>query len=250
MLRRFVWEKQWSMLMNIKEIYDDLACQYDRSHFYPGSAAEYVERRRLGLILPYLQRSSGMRVLDVACGTGNYLRLAEDFGAEVVGCDISESMLKICRDKGLKALFINDYHYLPFKDETFDLALCVAAIPYSTSPVTVLKELCRVLQDRGTLIFTYFNTLNFRITNYVIKYFKPAHPINHEHRFGPSLLRDISSIGFRPTYACGINYLPFPANEKPRRKRILDFFARLENSIDETQLMHISNETFTVLEKC
>jgi ubiquinone/menaquinone biosynthesis C-methylase UbiE len=235
--------------MNIKEIYDDLAYQYDRSHFYPGSAAEYVERRRLSLISPYLQKSSGMRVLDVACGTGTYLKLAEDFGADVVGCDISESMVRICKKKGLKALFINDYHYLPFKDRTFDLALCVAAIPYSASPMIVLKELCRVLQNKGTLIFTYFNTLNFRITNYVIKYFKPDHPINHEHRFGPSLLRDISSIGLRSTYACGINYLPFPANEKPRRREVLDLFARLENSIDETQLMHLSNETFTVLEK-
>jgi ubiquinone/menaquinone biosynthesis C-methylase UbiE len=135
-----------------------------------------VERRRLSLISPYLKKSSGMRVLDVACGTGTYLKLAEDFGADVVGCDISESMVRICKEKGLKALFINDYHYLPFKDRTFDLALCVAAIPYSASPMIVLKELCRVLQNKGTLIFTYFNTLNFRITNYVIKYFKPDHP--------------------------------------------------------------------------
>ncbi len=235
--------------MNIKDIYDDLAHQYDQSHFYPGSAAEYVETRRLRLISPYLRKSSGLKVLDVACGTGTYLKMAEGFGADVVGCDLSEGMVRICRDKGLKSLFINDFHHLPFKDKTFDMALCVAAILYSSNPMAVLSELCRVLKDNGVLILTYFNTFNFRITNYVIRYFKPNHPITHEHRFGPSLLKDISNIGFKPAYACGINYLPFPANEKPRKRAVLDLFARLEDGIDETKLMYLSNETFTVLEK-
>lgn len=235
--------------MNIKETYDTLAYQYDQSHFYPDSAAEYVEKRRLCLIYPYLQRSSGKRVLDAACGTGTYLKLAESFGAEVVGCDISESMIGVCRDKGINQLFVNDYHHLPFKDGTFDLALCIAAILYSSTPLVVLSELHRVLRDNGTLIFTYFNSLNFRITNYIIKYFRPGHPICHEHRYGPSLMRDVSGIGLKPIYSCGINYLPFPANEKPRRREVLDIFARLESSIDETQLMHLSNETFMVLEK-
>ncbi len=235
--------------MNIKEIYDDLACQYDSTHFFPGSAAEYVERRRLDLITPCLKRSGGRRVLDVACGTGTYLKLAEGFGAEVIGCDISKSMVSICKEKGLKSLFINDYHYLPFRDDTFDLALCVAAIPYSPNPTVVLKELHRVLRDGGTLIFTYFNTLNFRITNYVIKYFKPNHPINHEHRFGPQLFWKMSGIGLKTIYSCGVNYLPFPANEKPRRMKTLSFFHWLENCIDETMLMHLSNETFLILKK-
>ncbi len=240
----------WGASVNIKEIYDGLAYQYDQSHFHPGSAAEYVERRRLNLIYPYLEISSGKRVLDVACGTGNYLKIAESFGAITVGCDISESMVGICRDKGLKDLLVNDYHNLPFRDGTFDLALCVAAIPYSDHPLDVLRELVRVLTDGGTLIFTYFNSLNFRISNCIIKYFKPGHPIWHEHRFSPALMKDFSSIGLKTIYAFGVNFLPYPANEKPRKREVLEVFSRIEESIDETKLMHLSNETFTVLEKC
>jgi len=61
------------MKRNIKEIYTTFANKYDKIHFYPNSAAEYVEKRRLNLLYLYLQKSKGLRVLDVACGTGSLL---------------------------------------------------------------------------------------------------------------------------------------------------------------------------------
>jgi len=117
--------------VDIREIYDAMAAEYDQRHFRLGSAAEYVETRRLSVIHPYLRRARGARVLDAACGTGIYSVVARDLGARVVACDISEKIIGICRAKDLGDLFVSDYHALPFREEAFDLTLCVNAIHYS-----------------------------------------------------------------------------------------------------------------------
>jgi ubiquinone/menaquinone biosynthesis C-methylase UbiE len=83
--------------MHIKEIYDRLANGYDRSHFHPDSAAKYAEERRYDLIYIHLKRARNLKVLDIACGTGTYLETAKIYGANVVGCDISENMVRIRR---------------------------------------------------------------------------------------------------------------------------------------------------------
>ena len=158
--------------MNIKKIYDRLANEYDKNHFHPDSAAKYAEERRYDLIYPHLKRAKNLKVLDIACGTGTYLEIAKRYGANVVGCDISENMVRICKNKGLDNVFINDYHTLPFKDGTFDLILCINAIHYSDNPDKVLGEMRRVLSEDGTIFFTYFNILNFRSANYLRKFYK------------------------------------------------------------------------------
>lgn len=235
--------------MNIKEIYDRLANEYDKNHFHPDSAAKYAEERRCDLLYPYLKGTKNLKVLDIACGTGTYLGIAKGFGAEVVGCDISENMIRICKDKGFDSVFINDYHTLPFKDGTFDLILCINAIHYSGNPEKVLSELRRVLSEDGTILFTYFNSLNFRSVNYLRKFYKRDHPISKEHRHDPIRMKKILSKGLRPACFYGINLLPFPSNAKPRDKRLLNVFREIERLTNETPLMHLFNEVLAVLKK-
>ena len=48
--------------------------------------------RRVGI-------ARGQRVLDVGCGSGVFLRLAADRGAEVWGLDASEALLEVARER-------------------------------------------------------------------------------------------------------------------------------------------------------
>ncbi len=235
--------------MNIKEIYNRLANNYDKNHFHPNSAAEYVEERRFDLICPYLKSSKSLRLLDVACGTGTYLELAKKFGADPVGCDISENMVRICKNKGIDNVFVNDYHTLPFKDETFDLILCINAIHYSDNPKAAINEMRRVLSKDGTILFTYFNNLNFRAINYVRKLYKQDQPISKEHRYSPFQMKKLLNDGLSPKHFYGINSLPIPSNAKPRDKMLLKVFCNIENLTKETPLMHFFNEVLVVLKK-
>jgi ubiquinone/menaquinone biosynthesis C-methylase UbiE len=235
--------------MNIMEIYDRLADEYDSNHFHPDSAAEYIEERRFDLICPYLKESKSLKLLDVACGTGTYLGVAEKFGANVVGCDISENMVRICKNKGIDDVLINDYHTLPFKDETFDLILCINAIHYSVNPKAAISEMRRVLSKDGTILFTYFNNLNFRSINYIRKLYRRDQPISKEHRYGPFQMRKLLNDGLRPTHFYGINSLPIPGNAKPRDRKLLNVFRDMESLTKGTPLMHFFNEVLVVLKK-
>ncbi len=71
----------------------------------------------------------GKKLLDVACGTGmGSIYLAENFGCEVTGIDVSHSKIKIARklaeDRGVDVEFmVGDAHNLPFRDESFDIVI-------------------------------------------------------------------------------------------------------------------------------
>ena len=70
----------------------------------------------------------GSRVLDVATGTGAQVLAFAETGAEVVGIDLSESMLRIARRKarGRNVTFrVADARELPFEDAYFDIC-CVS----------------------------------------------------------------------------------------------------------------------------
>jgi ubiquinone/menaquinone biosynthesis C-methylase UbiE len=235
--------------MNIKEIYNRLANNYDENHFRQNSAAEYAEERRLDLICPYLKRSKSLKLLDVACGTGTYLGIAKKFGANAIGCDVSENMVRICKSKGTDNVFVNDYHTLPFKDGTFDLILCINAIHYSDNPKAAISEMRRVLSNDGTILLTYFNNLNFRSVNYVRKLYKRDQPISKEHRYSPFQMKKLLSDGLKPVRFYGINSLPVASNAKPRDKTLLKVFCDIESLTKETPLMHFFNEILVVLKR-
>src|SRR6476660_782367 len=81
-----------------------------------GPGSEFVSR---------LNIRPGMRVLDVACGTGNTALPAARLGADVVGIDIASNLIEQAQARsnaeGSTAKFeVGDAEDLQFKDETFD----------------------------------------------------------------------------------------------------------------------------------
>jgi len=88
---------------------------------YESGAADFVGR--LGL-------TSGNRVLDVACGTGNLSVPAARSGATVTGVDIATNLLEQAHSRaqaeGLKVQFDEgDAEKLPYPDSSFDTALFI-----------------------------------------------------------------------------------------------------------------------------
>ncbi|MFC3241969.1 class I SAM-dependent methyltransferase [Gordonia humi] len=106
----------------------------------------------------YLARPGDRRVLDIACGPGNYSRDAAsgltDEG-RYVGLDFSAAMLaQASRDnRGERIAFVRgDAHRLPFADDTFDTVLCLAALYLIPDPLPVLDEMMRVCAPGGEII--------------------------------------------------------------------------------------------------
>jgi SAM-dependent methyltransferase len=109
--------------------------------------------------------SSGVELLDVACGTGSHAKILKD-NFRVTGLDINNDMLKIARNKIPEAHFINgDMKNLNLKAK-FDSIICIfSAIHYNINYVELegtLKNFHNHLKDGGVLIYDLsFNTENW-----------------------------------------------------------------------------------------
>jgi SAM-dependent methyltransferase len=74
---------------------------------------------------------AGTRLLDAGCGTGEFLALALERGADASGIDISSDMLAVARRHAPEAdLREGDVTKLPFDDDAFDGDIAPAAAPY------------------------------------------------------------------------------------------------------------------------
>ena len=113
------------------------------------------EEHRLARDLLALE--SGSRVLDVACGPGNFTRdFAKAVGREglAVGIDASPTMLaRAVQDtpRGEAAYVRGDAVRLPFRDASFDAVCCFAALHMFDDAETALDHMARVLAPGGRI---------------------------------------------------------------------------------------------------
>jgi ubiquinone/menaquinone biosynthesis C-methylase UbiE len=101
-----------------------------------------------------LDLKPGMKVLDVACGTGNQSLPAARAGAEVTGLDIAPNLLeqgrKRAQAEGLKIEFIEgDAEQLPQSAATFDVVMSMFGAMFAPRPDKVASELLRVCRPGG-----------------------------------------------------------------------------------------------------
>jgi SAM-dependent methyltransferase len=108
---------------------------------------EFIDR--LGL-------KPGMRVLDVACGTGNQSLPAARTGADVTGLDLASNLLEQAKEaaqkEGLKIRFIEgDAEELPFEAGEFDVVLSMFGAMFAPRPERVAAEFLRVCKPGGLI---------------------------------------------------------------------------------------------------
>ena len=110
------------------------------------------------------------RVLDVACGPGNFTgffadRLAGD--GFVIGLDTSLPMLEraVHDNPRPRAVYLHaDALELPFDDRTFDAVCCFAALDLVAEPCAVLREMVRVLAPGGRIaVMTSYGRESFLV---------------------------------------------------------------------------------------
>ena len=68
---------------------------------------ETAQRNQIQYLLDEVGCSPGMRVLDVGCGNGNLLAMAQERGAQAIGITISPEQVQLCRKRGLDARLLD-----------------------------------------------------------------------------------------------------------------------------------------------
>ncbi len=98
----------------------------------------------------------GMKVLDVACGSGNLAIIAAQKGAEVTGVDIADNLIDAAKKRaeaaGLNIKFeVGDAEAMPYADGEFDLVMTMFGAMFAPRPEVAASELVRVCKPGGTI---------------------------------------------------------------------------------------------------
>ena len=125
---------------------------------YDKIATEYAQYRKVHPeVLKSLFLISGIRtafkVLEVGCGTGNYIVAVESLiGCSCWGIDPSEQMLSKARKRAEKIIFqLGKAEKLDFPQDFFDLVFSVDVIHHMGSIRDYFQEVYRVLKTGGKL---------------------------------------------------------------------------------------------------
>lgn len=120
--------------------FDPVASIYDATRW--SSVPPEVMRKLLNTMKELF---AGCRtILDVGTGTGRFAEYLNGAGFNVVGIDLSLSMMAKAREKKLRDLIQADAHRSPFRDGTFDGAIMIHVIHLVRDWIQVVHEVGRV----------------------------------------------------------------------------------------------------------
>jgi ubiquinone/menaquinone biosynthesis C-methylase UbiE len=130
----------------------DATARAERDHFWFRGFRRFVAPL-LARAVAGVAATSGPRILDCGCGTGNNLRLLRAYGRPC-GIDLTLSGLTYARKQGERLVAQASALSLPFSDNAFDLVTSFDVI-YAfddAMAATALREMCRVLRQGGSLV--------------------------------------------------------------------------------------------------
>lgn len=122
-----------------------------------------------------IQPRPGMKILDLAAGTGSSSEPLAAAGADVIPADFSEGMLAAGRKARPHLPFTKaDALNLPFADGQFDVATISFGLRNTQKTAKALAEMLRVVKPGGFLVVTEFSSPTFGpfrtiYTNYLMK---------------------------------------------------------------------------------
>jgi len=142
---------------NIKALFDNIAPDYDKLNHILSLNIDKSWRRKA--VREIVDNECSLKVLDVACGTGDFtIEIARKMsGGSVTGIDLSEGMMSVGREKaaaaGIEAVLeYGDCEALRYKDNTFDRVAVAFGVRNFEHLDLGLKEMWRVLDKDGKLV--------------------------------------------------------------------------------------------------
>ena len=121
--------------------------QYERLYALD-IAAERLAPRRLAIFSEFFERvprRGAARLLDVGCGTGDFLVLAQAGGWQPTGIDVSERAAGHARGRGLDV----GTEWTALRSECFDVVTLWNVVEFIHDPLAMLADVHRVLVPGG-----------------------------------------------------------------------------------------------------
>ena len=141
----------------VEAMFDNIANEYDRFNYLASFNIDRIWRKRaISSLKPFAPRN----VLDIATGTGDLALLIEKIlkPESITGCDISEGMMQVAREKCHRRGITNirfekeDCTALSYPDDSFDALTSSFGVRNFQELEKALGEMHRVLRPGGHLV--------------------------------------------------------------------------------------------------
>lgn len=125
---------------------------------YPPHAHNPLMQAEQQAMVDLLPDVKGQMVLDLACGTGRYMRLLRERGARyVIGLDNSGEMLQALSGQAV----LGTLTALPFATTSADGVICALAVGHLPQLPPLLIEIARVMKPGGWALLSDFHPFLF-----------------------------------------------------------------------------------------
>ena len=156
----------------MKDVAYDIIYEHESTHWW-----YRVRRHIVGSILRTKAQkySRPLNILDIGCGTGLLMKEMGRYG-QVEGVDISERAVAYCKQRGLSPV-VGSADALPFKDNTFDIAVILDVLEHLPDDKKGCEELYRVLAQGGSAViavpaFMFLWSVTDEVSNHYRRYTK------------------------------------------------------------------------------
>ena len=140
---------------DVSKMFDDVANRYDFLNDLLSLGRTKAWRR---VVTSIIAPKPGMKILDIAAGTGSSSRPLVDKGAEVTALDFSQGMIEQGRKQNKNIKFVQgDALKLPFEENSFDVTTISFGLRNTSSTEIALKEALRVTKDGGRIVVAEFS---------------------------------------------------------------------------------------------
>ena len=106
------------------------------------------------------QMISDKRILVIGCGTGYDVSFLVT-KCEVVGLDLMSEAVRIAKHKRLVVIQADVEIGLPFIDKSFDIIVCKDVLEHLFDPLSLLREVYRIMRDDGYVYVIVPNQLHW-----------------------------------------------------------------------------------------
>ena len=161
---------------DVSKMFDGVANRYDFLNDLLSLGRTKAWRK---VVTSIIGPKPGLKILDIAAGTGSSTRPLVDAGAEVIALDFSAGMIEIGRKRHKDIKFVQgDALNLPFEENVFDVTTISFGLRNTSNIDSALKDSLRVTKSGGKIVIAEFSHPSNSIFRFIyLNYLMKAIPI-------------------------------------------------------------------------
>lgn len=156
---------------------------------------------------------AGSRIIEVGCGSGDFLELASTRHSQIYGLDINPRAISSAKAKGLNAHCAQLGAYGDQQASQFDVLCAFQLLEHLPNPLDFLEDALRLVRPNGMLIFATPNSDSFLRYQYTLLDMPPHHML----QWNAESYRYLSKV--LPVHLEAISYEPLSSTHLPHFAR-------------------------------